>query len=155
MAEGPQYGELLIALNEAGVEYLIVGGYAVMQYAEAGSAEDLDVWVRKSLENSQRLCMALSRFGVPLSLAGIAPDAFSRDDLVYQVGVAPVRVDIATQIDGVTFDGAWKNKTKGTIFGVPAHFISLDDLIANKLAAGRSSDLDHLRTLRKQTGKES
>jgi len=67
---------------------------------------------------------------------------------VYQIGVAPVRIDISTHIDGVDFDTAWGSRVEGTFFGVPVHFISLNDLIANKQAVGRGPDLDDLRHLR-------
>ncbi len=69
---------------------------------------------------------------------------------MYQIGVAPVRVDIMTHISGVQFTKAWAKREESAIFGVPVHFISLADLIANKDAAGRDSDLDHLKRIQKK-----
>jgi len=144
MVESPHYRELLQLLNDCQVEYLIVGGYAVMKYTEPRYTKDLDVWVNNSKENSARVFQALARFGAPLKHDGITPETFTRDSVVYQIGVAPVRIDILTHISGVQFSDAWPRRVASNVFGVPVDFIGLDDLIVNKRAAGRSTDLDHL-----------
>lgn len=154
MAENPHYNELLRILNEFEVEYLVVGGYAVMKYTEPRYTKDLDVWVRNSLRNSTRLYHALAKFGAPLRHDGVTPETFTKDAVVYQIGVAPVRIDISTHIDGVTFDTAWQNRVQGSIFGVPVHFISLSDLIANKQSTGRSADLEHVKDLEREEKKK-
>jgi predicted nucleotidyltransferase len=154
MEESPHYKELLQALNECEVEYLIVGGYAVMKYTEPRYTKDLDVWVHNSSQNSARLFHALVKFGAPLKLDGVTPETFTNQKIVYQIGVAPIRIDILTNIDGVQFSDAWPNRVKSAFFGVAVHLISLDDLIANKRAAGRSSDLEHLEHIRKGTRKK-
>jgi hypothetical protein len=151
MAESPHYKELLRLLNEFEVEYLIVGGFAVMKYGEPRYTKDLDVWVHNSVENSLRVVKALTKFGAPLEHDGITPETFAEKQVVYQIGIAPVRIDILTEITGVNFGNAWGKKVAGTFFGVPVHFISFDDLILNKRALGRSSDLQDL----KQTPKKS
>ena len=145
MAENPHYKELLQLLNEFEVEYLIVGGYAVMKYGEPRYTKDLDVWVRNSPQNSTRLVAALKQFGAPLEHDGINAETFTGKQVVYQIGVAPVRVDILTEITAVDFHDAWKKRVASSFFGVPVHFISLDDLVTNKRALGRSSDLMDLR----------
>jgi hypothetical protein len=151
MAESPHYKELLRLLNEFEVEYLIVGGFAVMKYGEPRYTKDLDVWVHNSVENSFRVVKALTKFGAPLEHDGITPETFAEKQVVYQIGIAPVRIDILTEITGVNFRNAWGKKVAGTFFGVPVHFISFDDLMLNKQALGRSSDLQDL----KQTPKKS
>jgi hypothetical protein len=83
---------------------------------------------------------------------GVTPDTFAKPDMVYQIGVAPVRIDILTRITGVEFSDAWRNRVASTFFGVPVFLISLDDLVANKRAAGRSADVDDLDRLRNKTG---
>jgi predicted nucleotidyltransferase len=145
MAESPHYKELLQLLNEFEVEYLIVGGFAVMKYGEPRYTKDLDVWVYNSRENSARVVGALKKFGAPLEHDGITADTFAENQVVYQIGIAPVRIDILTEITGVEFPDAWGKKVASTFFGVPVHFISLDDLMANKQALGRSSDLKDLK----------
>jgi hypothetical protein len=144
MAESPHYRELLQLLNEFEVEYLIVGGFAVMKYGEPRYTKDLDLWVHNSAQNSQRVVEALRKFGAPLDHDGITPETFTGKQVVYQIGIAPVRIDILNEITGVEFVNAWKGRVASTFFGVPVHFISLDDLIANKQALGRASDLKDL-----------
>lgn len=145
MAESPHYKELLQLLNDFEVEYLIVGGFAVMKYGEPRYTKDLDVWVCNSRGNSARVFRALQKFGAPLAHDGITTETFSEREVVYQIGVAPVRIDILTDITGVKFAEAWQRKVESTFFGVPVHFISLEDLVANKRALGRSSDLKDLK----------
>ena len=147
MAVSPDYRELLHFFNEHGVEYLIVGGYAVMKYTEPRYTKDLDVWVRNSQSNARHVFEALARFGAPVRRDGITPETFRRDQVVYQIGVAPVRIDISTHIDGVKFSTAWRKRATGKMFGVSVNFISLRDLIRNKRAMGRRLDLDDLANL--------
>ncbi len=149
MAENPHYRELLRLLNEFEVQYLIVGGYAMMKYTEPRYTKDLDVWVDNSAENSRRVFHALKEFGAPLESDEITPETFTRGELTYQIGIAPIRVDILTQITGVEFPVAWKDRVAGTFFAVPVHVISLDHLIANKQATGRSTDLEQLKNIPK------
>jgi len=144
MAENPHYRELLQFLNEFEVEYLIVGGFAAMKYGEPRYTKDLDVWVHNSAQNSGRVVEALKRFGAPIDHDGITQHTFAEKQVVYQIGIAPVRIDILTEITGVEFSDAWRRKVPSTFFGVPVHFISLDDLVTNKRALGRSSDLKDL-----------
>lgn len=149
MAENPHYKELLRLLNEFEVEYLIVGGFAVMKYGEPRYTKDLDVWVHNSAKNTVRVVQALNKFGAPLDHDGITPETFTEKQVVYQIGVAPVRIDVLTEITGVNFADAWSKKVPSTFFGVPVHFISFEDLVANKQALGRSSDLRDLKQNRK------
>jgi hypothetical protein len=145
MAENPHYKELLQLFNEFQVEFLIVGGFAVMKYGEPRYTKDLDVWVNNSAQNSHKVVEALKRFGAPLAQDGVTPETFAENQVVYQIGIAPVRIDILTEITGVKFADAWGKKVASTFFGVPVHFISFDDLVANKRALGRASDLRDLR----------
>jgi len=145
MAENPHYKELLQLLNEFEVEYLIVGGFAVMKYGEPRYTKDLDVWVHNSARNSLRVVGALNKFGAPLEHDGITAQTFTEKQVVYQIGIAPVRIDILTEITGVEFPSAWRKRVASTFFGVPVHFISLDDLMANKQALGRAIDVRDLK----------
>jgi hypothetical protein len=145
MAGNPDYKELLQLLNESQVDYLIVGGFAVMKYGEPRYTKDLDLWIDNSTANSHRLVEALKKFGAPLENDGITAETFSEKQIVYQIGIAPVRIDILTQITAVDFADAWKNKVSSTFFGVPVHFISQADLKSNKQALARTRDLDDLK----------
>ncbi|MCX6631251.1 MAG: nucleotidyltransferase [Candidatus Solibacter sp.] len=142
-------------MNEFEVEYLIVGGYAVMKYTEPRYTKDLDVWVHNSPPNAVRVYHALAQFGAPLKHDGVTLDTFTKDTVVYQIGVAPVRIDISTHIDGVTFDTAWRNRVRDSIFGVPVQFLSLSDLITNKQSAGRSTDAEDVKALEREAKKKA
>ena len=155
MAESPHFKELLHCLNEFEVQYLIVGGYAVMKYTEPRFTKDLDVWVENSAENARRVFRALKKFGAPLEADRITTEAFARSELIYQIGIAPVRIGILTGITGVEFSAAWPERVEGLVFGLPVHFISLQHLIANKVATGRSSDLEQLKQIRSKADCES
>ncbi len=155
MAENPHYKELLQLLNEFEVEYLIVGGFAVMKYGEPRYTKDLDVWIHNSPQNSVRVVQALKKFGAPLEHDGISAETFANQQVVYQIGVAPVRIDILTEITGVEFADAWKRKVASTFFSVPVHFISFGDLMTNKQALGRSNDLKDLGHTRRHAKPQS
>src|SRR6185437_5544779 len=94
------------------------------------------------------LFRALVAFGAPL--LGLTPDDFKGASSSFlQIGVSPNRIDILQSIDGVSFDEAWKGRIEGIVAGsVPAHFISREHLIQNKLAAGRRQDLADVEALR-------
>jgi len=100
MVENPHYKELLQLLNEFEVEYLIVGGFAVMKYSEPRYTKDLDVWVHNSRQNSLRVVEALKRFGAPLDHDKVTAETFTDKQAVYQIGIAPVRIDISHRDHG-------------------------------------------------------
>ena len=129
------FNELLSLLNANTVDYLIVGGYAVIEYAEPRYTKDLDIWIRADATNAPRVFRALSLFGAPLE--GMSPADFAEEGFVFQMGVAPVRVDILMSIDGITFAEAWNNRTQVDFDGVPVWMISRQDLIRSKRVAGR------------------
>jgi hypothetical protein len=132
--------QLLLAFNAFGVEYLVVGGYAVGVYAEPRATKDLDLFIRSELANSEAVFQALAAYGAPL--AGLSASDF-RDDptSVFQIGLPPARIDILQHIDGVSFDEAWNEKTEAELGDIPAHFISVKHLVRNKLKSGRTRDL--------------
>ena len=133
------FKDLLQLFNANGVEYLIVGGYAVIEYTEPRYTKDLDLWVRAEPANSERVFRALAQFGAPL--AGMTPADFSEEGFVFQIGVAPVRVDILMSVDGLAFADAWPNRTRADFDGVSVWIVSRADLIRTKQAAGRPQDL--------------
>jgi len=131
--------ELLRALNDHAVKYLIVGGYAFGVHAEPRATKNLDIFIRADEENSKAVFRALAQYGAPLD--GLSPADFL-DGTAFQMGQPPARIDIRQRIDGVTFDEAWKNRIEGLIDGeIRTAVISRDDLIRNKLACGREQGL--------------
>lgn len=132
------FKEFIASLNEHGVEYLVVGGYAVGLHGYPRYTGDLDVWVRASDENATRLLAALDHFG--FSGAGIVREDFTSADRVIQLGRPPFRIDLMTSIDGVHFDDCYRNRVAIEYEGVQTMFIGLADLKTNKRASGRPKD---------------
>ena len=133
------YLDMLKCLNKAGVDYIMVGGWAVNLHGYIRATIDLDIWILADLENARKVYAALGEFGAPL--AGVCPDDFAADGTIFQVGVAPCRIDVINKIDGVKYAEAASRAIEKTIEGVPVRIISLEDLIANKRASGRTKDL--------------
>jgi hypothetical protein len=149
----PDLRELLSALNAHSVKYLVIGAYAVGVHAEPRATKDLDIWIKADAENSRAVFHALAAFGAPL--AGLSPNDFNDEaGSVFQMGQPPLRVDILQRIDGVTFEDAWQNRMVTQIGGeLPAFVISAEDLIRNKLAAGRPQGLlDAAKVQKAQAG---
>jgi hypothetical protein len=139
--------ELLSALNEHHVKYLVVGGYAVGFYAEPRATKDLDIFIKADQQNSIAVFRALAAYGAPL--AGYSPDDFNDSGTWFQMGQPPHRIDILQQIDSIDFDEAWANRLDAMVDGeVSVHVISKDDLIRNKLHCGRPRDLLDVEELR-------
>ena len=138
--------QLLHAFNANGVEYLIVGGYAVGIYAEPRATKDLDLFIRPESGNSERVYRALASYGAPM--AGLSAADFTDPGAIFQVGVAPARIDILPRIDGVTFDEAWEQRVEVMLDGVVAHIISSGHLMQNKLSSGRTRDLADVEAIR-------
>ena len=144
--EFPQdFKEFLRLLTESGVEYLVVGGYAVGYHGYPRTTADLDVWVRISKENAARLVKTFHEFGMPVEQ--LNPEIFLEKDKVIRMGVPPLRIEVLTAIDGVEFDDCYANRVTYEIGGQTVNFIALPDLRTNKRAAGRHKDLDDLRHL--------
>jgi predicted nucleotidyltransferase len=139
--------DLLRVFNERKVRYLIVGGYAVSYFTEPRVTKDLDVFIDTSDENVAIVYDALASFGAPL--AGMTPKDFQDPAWGYQIGQPPSRIDILQELTAIDFDSAWKAGEDGTIDGdIPVRYISVDDLIKNKLALGRHRDLADVEAIR-------
>ena len=133
------YRELLAEFNAQGVEYLVVGAHALAAHGRIRATKDLDVWVRPSRENAPRVIAALRAFGAPLY--DLTEDDLQTPGVVFQIGVAPVRIDVLTEISAVTFDEAWNERVATEFEGEPVSVLSRALLIRNKNAAGRKQDL--------------
>ncbi|MBI4503184.1 MAG: hypothetical protein HY700_18765 [Gemmatimonadetes bacterium] len=139
------FAEMLSALSEAGADFMVIGAHAVAVHARPRATGDLDIWVRPTRENAKRVWAALAAFGAPLH--DLAREDLVSDDLVFQIGVAPSRIDILTTIGGVTFDEAWPRRTTVHLWGLAVPVIGREDLIRSKRAAGRPRDLADLADL--------
>jgi len=141
------FKEFLESLNRRGVKYLIVGGFAFSYYARPRFTKDLDVFVEPTDDNAGRLVEALADFG--FESMGLKKEDFLTPGRIVQLGYPPMRIDIVTSLSGVDFARAWDGRTNGKYGDCPVFFISRDDLMANKAAAGRPQDIADLELLKK------
>ena len=132
------YKEMLQILLNNKVRFLVVGAYAMGVHGYPRATGDIDIWVEASSENSEKIYQSLSEFGAPLS--EVTKTTFCEEGIVFQIGVAPRRIDIITKIDGVDFNKAYSDKQKMEIEGIKIPFLSKEDLIKNKESTGREKD---------------
>lgn len=135
----PDFRDMLSALCTEDVEFLLVGAYAMAAHGYPRATGDMDIWIRCSDENARRIWQALQCFGAPL--AALSLDDLQTPDTVFQIGVAPRRIDILTSIDGVEFDEAWSQRQIIEVEGQTFSVISRVHLLQNKKASGRPKDL--------------
>jgi predicted nucleotidyltransferase len=133
------FNDLLRIFNDHNVRYMVIGGYAVVQYAEPRFTKDLDVLISTDTKNAEAVYNALKEFGAPL--AGLTPKDFSEEGFFFQMGVPPIRVDVLMGIPGINFDECWDRRVEVDFDGLNVIFISKQDLILSKRAAGRPQDL--------------
>ena len=129
---------MLQSLLDNKVEFLVVGAYAMAAHGYPRATGDLDLWVFTSMENAEKVYKALAEFGAPLEQ--INKNSFSEKGIIFQIGVAPCRIDIITQISGVEFEQAYPKRKEVEIDGIKFPIISKEDLIHNKESTGREKD---------------
>ena len=137
--------EFVELLNSAGVEYLIVGAHALAYHGHPRLTGDLDLLLRASDSNAEKMMGVLRDFG--FGALGISQQDFLAADRVIQLGMAPNRIDLLTSLTGVDFDEAWKARLNTSLDGLQVHILSREHLIANKRALGRNRDLADLEFL--------
>jgi predicted nucleotidyltransferase len=145
------YKEMLQCLNAEGVEYLLVGAYALAAHGFPRATMDIDIWIKPSPENAKAVWKALERFGAPLQQVSV--EDFQSEDIIFQIGVAPRRIDIITGVSALNFDETLNNAEEVIIEGVKILIPSVADLITNKRATGRTKDLADVETLETLTKK--
>jgi hypothetical protein len=138
------FKEFVECLNAAGVEYLLVGAYALAAHGHPRYTGDIDFWIGSGPGNLERLLRALVSFG--FASLGLRIDDFDAEHVI-QLGHPPRRIDLLTAIDGVSFDECWPRRQTVVLDHVPLHVISLPDFAANKRASGRLKDLADLESL--------
>lgn len=147
----PDYRDILSIFNEERVEYLVIGAYALAAHGLPRATGDIDLWIKRDERNAGRVWRSLVKFGAPVS--DLKESDFSSPGMVYQIGVAPNRIDILTSIDGVEFNDAWRQRVEINIEDVLVFVISKAHLIANKKTVGRPQDLADVDRLEKETSK--
>lgn len=129
---------MLSALSAAGAEYLVVGAHAMAVHGRPRATGDLDIWIRPTPENAERVWSALAEFGAPLHDLDVGE--FASPELVFQIGIAPRRIDIMTSVTGISFDEAWPERVVVSIEQVEIPVIGREELVRNKRAVGRPRD---------------
>jgi phage replication-related protein YjqB (UPF0714/DUF867 family) len=139
------FKEFLKLLDSNGVEYLLIGGYAVNVHGYVRTTNDLDLWVNVNPENAARIDRALRQFG--FAAAGLTSDLFLTPNNVVRMGLPPIRIEILTSISGVEFESCYAEKEMIRIEEMAVPVISLARLRENKAASGRAKDLADLENL--------
>ncbi len=145
----PDYKEMLSTLSDERAEFIVVGAYALAVYGFPRATGDIDIWIRRSSDNAQRVWRALLKYGVPL--LGLTKEDLTTAGIVFQIGLAPRRIDILTSIDGVEFDEAKSQCKIVEIEGVKIPIISRNHLIQNKKATNRLQDVADVAWLENET----
>ena len=141
----PDFKEFLRLLNTHGVEYLLIGGYAVGYHGYPRATNDMDIWIALHPDNAARMVTVLRVFG--FDTPDLSPDLFLQDHSIVRMGVPPMRIEVLTTISGVEFAACYAARLTAMIDGVEVNLISLPDLKVNKQASGRYKDLDDLEHL--------
>ena len=139
------FKEFVALLNENDVKYLVVGGYAVALHGHPRYTKDLDVWIKISPDNAEKIIKVLEKFG--LASLELTPHDFLEKNQIIQLGYPPNRIDLLTTLADVEFDYCYEAKVQVTIQNVKINFIDIDNLKKNKRATGRLQDLADVEKL--------
>ena len=143
------FRDFIQALNEQQVEYVLVGGMAVILHGYVRSTGDMDIWVNKTKLNYQKLVKAYRQFGMPLF--DVTERAFLSDQYdVWSIGAPPVKIEVMTAVKGLNFNETFETAQVYEERGLRIRFINVDHLIKAKKASGRFRDLDDIEQLTKQ-----
>lgn len=149
----PDFRDILSCLKDEGVDFILVGAYALAAHGFLRATGDIDLWLRNSPDNARKILRALAKFGAPTS--DLSEEDFTNPTTVLQLGVEPRRIDLLMGIDGVDFDAAAGGKVKIAVDGMEIFVLSKEDLLKNKLAAGRDKDRGDIAWLEKSLSEET
>lgn len=150
MAVNPDFRDLFASLNDAGAEFLVIGAYALAVHGAPRFTKDLDLWVRPTEDNAKRVWSALETFGAPLG--NLSLQDLHTPGLVFQMGIAPNRIDLLTAPDGVEFGTAWEHRLTSHYGDQPIAILGKAELIQNKQTTGRTQDLADIEALKRMEG---
>ena len=139
------FKEFIESLNDNGVRYLVVGGYAVALHGYPRYTKDIDIWVDMTADNASNILKALDQFG--FGSLDVKESDFTAPDQMLQLGYPPGRIDILTTLPGVEFSECYSSRATEEVDGVSVNFIDLENLKKNKKASGRHQDLADLENL--------
>ena len=139
------YRDMITCLQSEGVEFMLVGGYAVGLYGWPRTTFDIDFWILANPVNAAAVVRAIRKFGAPMM--DLVEEDFHRPGVVFQIGTEPQRIDILSAVSGVSYEDAVSRAVTMQVDGLSLKVISLDDLIVNKRASGRPKDIADAMTL--------
>lgn len=145
MQLAPDFDEFIECLTAHGVEFVVVGAYALAFHGAPRFTGDLDVLVRTTLDNAARLLGALAAFGFPVT--ELTPEAVADRRRMLEMGVPPVQIHVMSAISGVEWDEAWSDRAEGALGTHRVAFLGRDTYLRNKRAAGRPKDLADIDAL--------
>jgi len=133
------YKDMLHALSDEKVRFILVGAYALAAHGYPRATMDIDIWIMPSPDNAEAVLRALGSFGAPLH--NLTKEDLQKHGTIFQIGVAPRRIDIITAASGLQFENTYQNSIMVNIDGIDVPIPSIEDLIINKKATGRTKDL--------------
>lgn len=139
------YKDMLLALSDENVSYMLVGAYALAAHGYPRATMDIDIWVMPSSQNADAVMRAIRRFGAPVH--NLTKEDLKTDGTIFQIGVAPRRIDIITKASGLQFKETFARSITVDIDGIKVHIPSIEDLIRNKRSTGRIKDLADVEIL--------
>ena len=145
MELAPDFDEFIASLTAHGVEFVVVGAYALAFHGAPRFTGDLDILVRPSLENAVRVLDALEAFGFPVP--DLSPEVIADHRRMLQMGVPPVQIHLMSAISGVDWDEVWSDRVEGTFGRNRVSFLGRETFLRNKRAAGRLKDLADIDAL--------
>jgi predicted nucleotidyltransferase len=145
MVLNQDFKEFIQSLNDNGVRYLVIGGYAVAFHGHPRYTKDIDIWIAMDAENAANIIKALEQFG--FGSLGLQAADFTAPDQIIQFGYPPNRIDLITTTPGVDFYTCFAARVPAEIDGVQVNFIDLENLKRNKKSVGRHQDLADIENL--------
>ena len=145
MELAPDFDEFIGYLTAHGVEFVVVGAYALAFHGAPRFTGDLDILIRPTLDNAARLLAALDAFGFPVP--ELTPELIADRRRMLQMGVPPVQIHVMSAISGVDWSEAWSDRVAGDLGRHTVHFLGRDTFLRNKRAAGRPQDLADIDAL--------
>jgi hypothetical protein len=143
----PDFVDFLAALLQAQARFLVVGAHALAMHGVPRATGDMDVWVDRQRDNAERVWSALVEFGTPVDTLGFSFEDLLRPNTVIQIGLPPRRIDILTDVSGVSFEDAWEHRLTHSMNALAIPFMGRQAFIQNKQASGRLKDLADIEAL--------
>jgi hypothetical protein len=141
----PDFDEFIGYLTAHGVEFIVVGAYALAYHGAPRFTGDLDVLIRPTLENATRLLAALRAFGFPS--VDLTPEMVADRRKLLEMGLPPVQIHVMSTISGVEWNEAWDDRVQAPFGTHTVALLGRRTFIQNKRAAGRPKDLADIDAL--------